>query len=172
MLDVSQVFSHSFHCSKQRNSDQAPISCAQSSCTFAAIPQLEEYKISLVVKNKLGEETQSYSFNISSRGSTNIWTEFLFTTLWLENEPWMLCVCVSLSAFPVVESVTVSRGVTDATVSWIIKGRLTQLNLLCQVSTDPHGTTEVSLVHQTSSNTCSRLNNSIMFTMCFSLWLS
>ncbi|XP_026198886.1 oncostatin-M-specific receptor subunit beta [Anabas testudineus] len=106
------------------NSDQAPISCAQSSCTFAAIPQLEEYKISLVVKNKLGEETQSYSFNISSR------------------------------AFPVVESVTVSRGVTDATVSWIIKGRLTQLNLLCQVSTDPHGTTEISCG---SGNSCCKV---------------
>lgn len=68
MLDVTQVFSHSFLCLKQRNSDQVPINCQSSSCTFLAIPQLEEYNISLVVKNKLGEETENYSFNISDRG--------------------------------------------------------------------------------------------------------
>ncbi|XP_034728872.1 leukemia inhibitory factor receptor isoform X1 [Etheostoma cragini] len=95
------------------NSDQAPITCQRSSCTFPAVPQLEEYNISLVVKDQLGEETGSYSFNISDR------------------------------VFPVVEVNKVSPGSTHTTVSWIVLGNLTQLNLLCQVITDPDSTTEL-----------------------------
>ncbi|KAF1389404.1 hypothetical protein PFLUV_G00073080 [Perca fluviatilis] len=96
------------------NSDQAPINCEQSSCTFPAVPQLDEYNISLVVKDQLGEETESYSFNISDR------------------------------VFPVVEVNRVSPGSTHTTVSWIVPGNLTQLNLLCQVTTDSDSTTELS----------------------------
>ncbi|XP_028434715.1 leukemia inhibitory factor receptor isoform X2 [Perca flavescens] len=96
------------------NSDQAPINCEQSSCTFPAVPQLEEYNISLVVKDQLGEETESYSFNISDR------------------------------VFPVVEVNRVNPGSTHTTVSWIVPGNLTQLNLLCQVTTDSDSTTELS----------------------------
>ncbi|XP_041793411.1 leukemia inhibitory factor receptor [Chelmon rostratus] len=96
------------------NSDQAPINCEQSSCTFPAIPLFDEYNISVVVKNQLGEETESYSFNIADR------------------------------VFPVVEWDRVSPGVTNATVSWIIQGNWSQLNLLCQVNTDPGSTTELS----------------------------
>nr|XP_020449371.1 leukemia inhibitory factor receptor-like isoform X2 [Monopterus albus]XP_020449372.1 leukemia inhibitory factor receptor-like isoform X2 [Monopterus albus] len=96
------------------NSDQAPITCEPSSCTFLVVPHLDEYNISVVVKNQLGEEMRSYSFNISDR------------------------------VFPVVEWDIVSPGVTNATVSWILQGNLTQLNFLCQVATDPHGTTELS----------------------------
>ncbi|XP_070761070.1 leukemia inhibitory factor receptor [Enoplosus armatus] len=96
------------------NSDQAPINCAESSCTFPAVPQLEEYNISVVVKDQLGEETESYSFNISDR------------------------------VFPVVVWDSVSHGVTDTTVSWIVQGNLTQLNILCQVTTDADSSTELS----------------------------
>ncbi|XP_040898493.1 oncostatin-M-specific receptor subunit beta isoform X2 [Toxotes jaculatrix] len=96
------------------NSDQAPINCEPTSCTFPAIPQLEEYKISVMVKDQLGEETESYSFNISER------------------------------VFPVVELYRVSPEVTDTTVSWIIQGYLTQMNLVCQVTIDPDNTTEVN----------------------------
>ncbi|XP_078107293.1 leukemia inhibitory factor receptor isoform X1 [Sander vitreus] len=96
------------------NSDQAPINCEPSSCTFPAVPQLEEYNISLVVKDQLGEETESYSFNISDR------------------------------VFPVVEVNRVSPGSTHTTVSWIVPGNLTQLNLHCQVTTDSDSTTELS----------------------------
>lgn len=56
---------------KYRNSVQAPISCDQLLCTFPAVPQLEEYNISLVVKDQLGEETACYSFNISDRGQSS-----------------------------------------------------------------------------------------------------
>ncbi|XP_027133359.1 leukemia inhibitory factor receptor isoform X3 [Larimichthys crocea] len=97
-----------------QNSVQAPISCDQLLCTFPAVPQLEEYNISLVVKDQLGEETACYSFNISDR------------------------------VFPVVELDRLSPGVTDVTVFWIIKGNLTQLNLLCQVATDPGSSAELS----------------------------
>lgn len=51
-----------------RNSDHGLISCETSSCRFPAVPQLQEYKISVMVKDKLGEEMESYSFNISDRG--------------------------------------------------------------------------------------------------------
>ncbi|KAG8011834.1 Oncostatin-M-specific receptor subunit beta [Nibea albiflora] len=89
------------------NSLHAPISCDRPVCTFPAVSQLEEYNISLVVKDQLGEETACYSFNISDR------------------------------VFPVVELDRLSPGVTGVTVFWIVKGNLTQLNLLCQVATDP-----------------------------------
>ncbi|XP_071339604.1 leukemia inhibitory factor receptor isoform X4 [Trachinotus anak] len=96
------------------NSDQAPINCKPSSCTFAAIPQLEQYNISLVVKDQLGEEAESYSFNISDR------------------------------VVPVVEWDRLSPGVTDTTVSWVIQGNLTHLNPLCQVTVAPGSTTELN----------------------------
>lgn len=96
------------------NSDEAPITCEQASCTFLAIPQLEVYNISLVVKDMLGEETESYSFNISERVS------------------------------PVLKRDKVSLGVTDTNVSWIVQANLTQKNLLCQVNIDSVRTTELS----------------------------
>ncbi|XP_029295925.1 leukemia inhibitory factor receptor [Cottoperca gobio] len=97
------------------NSEQRPIKCTDSSsCSFPVIPLLENYNIRVVVKDKLGEETESYSFNISDR------------------------------VFPVVEVDGVSPGVTNATVSWIVNGNLTWLNLLCEVTSDPDGVTELS----------------------------
>lgn len=48
------------------------------------------------------------------------------------------------SVRPVVEWYRVSLGVTDTTVSWIVQGKLTRPNLLCQVTTDPGSTTEVT----------------------------
>uniref|UniRef100_A0A3P8TEF7 Fibronectin type-III domain-containing protein n=1 Tax=Amphiprion percula TaxID=161767 RepID=A0A3P8TEF7_AMPPE len=97
-----------------RNSGQAPISCKQSSCTFPAVPQLQQYNISVVVKDKLGEEAESYSFNIFDR------------------------------VIPIVEWDRVSPGVTNVTLSWIIQGNLTQMNPLCQVSAVSHDTTELN----------------------------
>ncbi|XP_062272715.1 oncostatin-M-specific receptor subunit beta [Scomber scombrus] len=102
------------------NSDQAPISCVQSSCKFPAVPQLEEYNISVVVRDQLGEETESYSFNIFDR------------------------------VFPVVEWNRVSPGATNATVSWIVLGNLIQLDILCQVSTDPGKITSLSCRNKSS----------------------
>nr|XP_046243960.1 leukemia inhibitory factor receptor [Scatophagus argus] len=118
------------------NSDQAPINCKQSSCTFPAVPHLEEYNISVVVKDQLGEETESYSFNISDR------------------------------VFPVVEWDRVSPGVTDATVSWIIHRNLTQLNLLCQVTTDPGSTTELSC--SSTNGTCQVKVEHLLPNTCYS----
>lgn len=54
--------------------------------------------------------------------------------------------CVLPLVFPVAEWNRVSPGVTDAAVSWIVEGNLTRLNLLCQVTTDPGSTTNVSLI--------------------------
>lgn len=51
---------------------------------------------------------------------------------------------MSLLVFPMVQLDTVSPGVTNATVSWIVEGNLTRLNVLCQVHTAPHGTADVS----------------------------
>ncbi|KAI4820266.1 hypothetical protein KUCAC02_028250 [Chaenocephalus aceratus] len=95
------------------NSEQPPINCEQSSCTFPAIPNLKEYNIRVVVKDLLGEETESYSFNISDRVS------------------------------PVVELERVSLGATHTTVSWIVHENLTRLNLLCQVTADPGSATKL-----------------------------
>lgn len=96
------------------NSGQAPIDCKQSTCTFPALPQLQEYNITVVVKDQLGEESESYSFNILDR------------------------------VFPIVEWDRVSPGVTGVTLSWIIQGNLTHMNPLCQVSTVPDSTTELN----------------------------
>lgn len=56
----------------------------------------------------------------------------------------MFIMCALPSVFPSVERVVVSPGVTEATVSWRVPGNFTQVKLLCQVSTVPHGTTELS----------------------------
>ncbi|XP_006790156.1 leukemia inhibitory factor receptor isoform X2 [Neolamprologus brichardi] len=95
------------------NSDKSPFTCEQSSCTFPAVPHLQNYNISVWVKDKLGEEMERYSFNISDR------------------------------VFPVVKSLSVNRGVTEATVSWSMQESLTHVNLICQVATVPLGTVEL-----------------------------
>ncbi|PWA15728.1 hypothetical protein CCH79_00009066, partial [Gambusia affinis] len=87
------------------NTGQASIHCQPLSCTFPAVPQQQEYKIRLEVKNQLGEATATHSFNISDRVS------------------------------PVLELDTVEYGVTDVSLIWIVEGNLTQNKLLCQVST-------------------------------------
>ncbi|XP_008283146.1 leukemia inhibitory factor receptor isoform X2 [Stegastes partitus] len=97
-----------------QNSGRAPIRCKLSQCTFTAVPQLQEYNIRVVVKDKLGEEAESYSFNISDR------------------------------VFPVVELTRVSPGVTDVSLSWTVQGNLAQMNPVCQVSTVPGRTTELN----------------------------
>ncbi|XP_058493211.1 oncostatin-M-specific receptor subunit beta isoform X2 [Solea solea] len=94
------------------NTDLAPIECQTWSCTFPSIPHLNEYNVTVVVKDKLGEEAQSYSFNISDR------------------------------VFPVVKWDSVSPGVTDATMSWIIQGNFTQL--CCQLTVNTKATTALN----------------------------
>lgn len=47
---------------------------------------------------------------------------------------------------PVVELERVSLGATHTTVSWIVHGNLTRLNLLCQVTADPGSATKVCLM--------------------------
>ena len=42
--------------------------CEESSCRFPVVPSLEEYHISLLVRNPLGQQSAPYSFNISDRG--------------------------------------------------------------------------------------------------------
>ncbi|XP_034547122.1 leukemia inhibitory factor receptor isoform X2 [Notolabrus celidotus] len=101
------------HTLKIQNSDHFQILCKQTSCTFPAVPHLEEYSIIVVVKDRLGEEMESYSFNISER------------------------------VFPVVECDRVRPKVTDTAVSWLVKGNLSHMNFLCHVTTDFHSTTEM-----------------------------
>ncbi|XP_054895473.1 leukemia inhibitory factor receptor isoform X2 [Poeciliopsis prolifica] len=56
------------------NTGQAKIHCQPPSCTFPAVPQQQEYNIRLEVKDQLGEETATYSFNISDRVVTlDLW---------------------------------------------------------------------------------------------------
>ncbi|XP_024860896.2 oncostatin-M-specific receptor subunit beta isoform X2 [Kryptolebias marmoratus] len=75
-----------------RNSDQAPVICKPSSCNFSAVENLQEYNIHLVVKDQLGEETETYSFNISER------------------------------VLPVLEWDKVNPGMMDAFLSWSVQG--------------------------------------------------
>ena len=42
--------------------------CEESSCKFPVVPSLEEYHLSLLVSNPLGQQSAPYSFNISDRG--------------------------------------------------------------------------------------------------------
>lgn len=51
-----------------RNTGEDLIKCGEWSCRFQAVPGLEWYHVSVVVRNQLGEEKQSYSFNITDRG--------------------------------------------------------------------------------------------------------
>lgn len=66
MLKVSSLYFYVM--SITRNTGRAPIHCQPPSCTFPAVPQQQEYNIRLEVKDQLGEETATYSFNISDRG--------------------------------------------------------------------------------------------------------
>ncbi|XP_071256166.1 leukemia inhibitory factor receptor isoform X3 [Salvelinus alpinus] len=90
-----------------KNTGEDPIKCDEWSCRFQAVPGLEWYHVSVVVRNQLGEEKQSYSFNITDR------------------------------VFPVPEGVKVSPGVTEANVSWVVRGNLSGVELFCQVTADP-----------------------------------
>ncbi|XP_068461138.1 leukemia inhibitory factor receptor, partial [Clinocottus analis] len=98
---------HTLHVGKW---DRAPVRCeAGSPCAFPAVPQREEYDVTVVARNRLGEATASCSFNISDR------------------------------VFPEVEVVRVSPGASHATVSWLVRGNLTRLELLCEVTAQPGG---------------------------------
>nr|XP_029494524.1 leukemia inhibitory factor receptor-like isoform X2 [Oncorhynchus nerka] len=90
-----------------KNTVEDPIKCGEWFCRFQAVPGLEWYHVSVIVKNQLGEEKQSYSFNITDR------------------------------VFPVPEGVKVSPGVTEANVSWVVRGNLSGVELFCQVTADP-----------------------------------
>ncbi|KAF7659157.1 hypothetical protein LDENG_00002370 [Lucifuga dentata] len=104
-------FNKQTHTLHIENFDHVPVNCIQSSCSFSALPHLEEYNVTVVVKDQLGEEKESYSFNIYDR------------------------------VFPVVERDRVIPGVMNATVSWTVHGYVTQLGILCQVTTDSNSTT-------------------------------
>uniref|UniRef100_A0A3B3Y5M7 Fibronectin type-III domain-containing protein n=1 Tax=Poecilia mexicana TaxID=48701 RepID=A0A3B3Y5M7_9TELE len=64
-------FNNQTHTLYIENTDQAPVRCQPPSCTFPAVPQQQEYNIRLEVKDQLGEETATYSFNISERGCSS-----------------------------------------------------------------------------------------------------
>uniref|UniRef100_A0A3Q2G2T9 Leukemia inhibitory factor receptor-like n=1 Tax=Cyprinodon variegatus TaxID=28743 RepID=A0A3Q2G2T9_CYPVA len=51
------------------STDHPPISCQPQSCVFQADQQQQEYKIRVEIKDKLGEENATYSFNIAERVS-------------------------------------------------------------------------------------------------------
>ncbi|XP_038133216.1 leukemia inhibitory factor receptor [Cyprinodon tularosa] len=51
------------------STDHPPISCQPQSCIFQADQQQQEYKIRVEIKDKLGEENATYSFNIAERVS-------------------------------------------------------------------------------------------------------
>ncbi|XP_007563592.1 leukemia inhibitory factor receptor isoform X2 [Poecilia formosa] len=67
-------FNNQTHTLYIENTDQTPVRCQPPSCTFPAVPQQQEYNIRLEVKDQLGEETATYSFNISERVVTlDLW---------------------------------------------------------------------------------------------------
>ncbi|XP_023814694.1 leukemia inhibitory factor receptor isoform X2 [Oryzias latipes] len=79
---------------------------------FPAVPQLQEYNISVMVKDELGKETESYSFNISER------------------------------VLPELQCCRATRGVTNVRISWRVVGNLPQMMLICQVSATPGNITQ------------------------------
>ncbi|XP_060763655.1 leukemia inhibitory factor receptor isoform X2 [Neoarius graeffei] len=82
-----------------------------SSCEFPVLPDLIFYNISVVVNNSLGEERESYAFNITHR------------------------------VFPVLKDMAVIPGALDAEVFWTLDGNFTGLQLTCQITVEPINTT-------------------------------
>ncbi|KAI4891944.1 hypothetical protein NFI96_018701, partial [Prochilodus magdalenae] len=100
-----------------QDSDQAEVQCDEDPCVFPALPGRIFYNITVVVRNKLGEENQSYAFHFSQ------------------------------VLFPVPESVIVTAEVTDANVSWDLRGNFSGLHFICQILLEPTGnTTELQFV--------------------------
>ncbi|KAM9446613.1 leukemia inhibitory factor receptor isoform 1-T1 [Clarias gariepinus] len=95
------------------NTDGVIFSCDKrpSSCEFPVLPDLIFYNISVVVNNSLGEERESYAFNITNR------------------------------VFPLIEDMAVIPGALDAEVFWILDGNFTGLQLVCQITVEPINTT-------------------------------
>ncbi|KAF7687765.1 leukemia inhibitory factor receptor, partial [Silurus meridionalis] len=99
------------------NSDGVMFPCDKrpSSCEFPVLPDLIFYNISVVVKNSLGEERETYAFNITHR------------------------------VFPVLEDLVVIPSALNAEVYWTLDGSFTDLQLLCQITMEPINTTTVSV---------------------------
>ncbi|XP_046697485.1 leukemia inhibitory factor receptor [Silurus meridionalis] len=95
------------------NSDGVMFPCDKrpSSCEFPVLPDLIFYNISVVVKNSLGEERETYAFNITHR------------------------------VFPVLEDLVVIPSALNAEVYWTLDGSFTDLQLLCQITMEPINTT-------------------------------
>ncbi|KAJ3604581.1 hypothetical protein NHX12_029321 [Muraenolepis orangiensis] len=90
------------------NPGKSSFVCDEALCQFPVVTDLEVYHISLRVSNPLGTQSARLSFNISDR------------------------------VFPVVKLESISRGVTEVTVSWITEECRSPLDLLCQVALDGH----------------------------------
>ncbi|XP_036382780.1 leukemia inhibitory factor receptor [Megalops cyprinoides] len=78
-----------------------------SSCSFKAVPGQQVYTVTIRVRNDLGEESKSITFNLSDR------------------------------VVPVPVHVVVDPGVRQADVSWTLQGNLSGFALSCQIRTDP-----------------------------------
>ncbi|KAL7836093.1 hypothetical protein AOLI_G00273770 [Acnodon oligacanthus] len=110
-LDLDNPLRHRRHSLRIHDSGEAEVQCGVKLCVFAALSDRSFYNISVMVRNALGEESQSYAFNISHR------------------------------VFPVPEYVFVSPGATDAEVSWYLIGNFTGLHFICQIKMEPTGKT-------------------------------
>ncbi|XP_051552323.1 leukemia inhibitory factor receptor-like isoform X2 [Myxocyprinus asiaticus] len=95
--------------------DSKAVSCSlfrshPESCSFRVIPEQTTYNITLLVTNSLGEEKESYIFNIIDR------------------------------VFPVPEHVEVTASVLEAVVVLQLNGSFKGLSLICQIALEPGGT--------------------------------
>ncbi|KAK3516464.1 hypothetical protein QTP70_015059 [Hemibagrus guttatus] len=95
------------------NSDGLMFQCdkSPSSCQFPVLPEMTFYNISVVVNNSLGEERESYAFNITHR------------------------------VFPVLKNMVVVPDSLHAEVYWTLDGNFTGLQLVCQITMEPINTT-------------------------------
>ncbi|XP_051751765.1 leukemia inhibitory factor receptor isoform X2 [Ctenopharyngodon idella] len=95
-------------------SDSRNVSCNpksnSASCSFEVIPHQINYKITLLVTNSLGQESETYIFNITDR------------------------------VFPVPERLDVTAGVLDSVVVLQLNGSFKGLLLVCQIELEPGGT--------------------------------
>ncbi|KAL6466270.1 hypothetical protein MHYP_G00264030 [Metynnis hypsauchen] len=111
-LDVDRSLHRRRYSLRVQDSGEAEVQCGLTlRCDFAALPGRIFYNISVMMRNALGEESQSYAFNISQR------------------------------VFPVPEYVVVSPGATDVEVSWYLIGNFTGLHFICQITMEPTGKT-------------------------------
>ncbi|XP_073696227.1 leukemia inhibitory factor receptor [Garra rufa] len=105
--------SKSVHC-EVKSTHPAP-------CKFDVIQQQITYNITLLVTNSLGQESETYIFNITDRGES-FYVKIKF-----------------IAVFPVPKHLEVTAGAFDSLVILQLNGNFSGFLLICQIELEPGG---------------------------------